>query len=670
MGAYIQLSDFLCSAESNSLYAERLKKQGYGPFSSHTLRLTRSVTGASHSKFATAFVEKHRKTGVIRVTFEKNLKTELSEMLMKTLTKKNFERNIELEKSLYHLYSRISEKDPDLIPVLDSAVYKISEIAVSPIILSLNPREAVSKATSVASRLRETLRIVRNLLKGRNAQFNVWLDLTILPVIGPVWDEMSLEITSNIISELGLPPTLFSTIYKLVSKFAISKETSKFIEEKTKFNQDEVYVLEERIRRLGSEISIEDLKKIEKAAKRNSIDIGKGLQKMTEKQSLTFSDVMNSFENLFEIIAFPPGELLGLISDELTQQYKFISKIQKKDSVSEQEIIILRNLNLAGKKYIADAKGALDGVRAIIIGVFEPIMMAKSFMEATKIWPDEELCENWKPSDIANHAALILVENNNFYRFGLQGQAVLQRNQYNQLFKEIDEKIESSSSILTLVFGDIDTSSEEDTEGLFSSVLEIIENIKKAGLSVKSFGPLTFAVIADNRDYGARKIAQVLDALIPLDETPVPGIGLASAPYGAGFISKEYPEGVLVAVGETIKRSMILSRLSWSVKRVLCDLSSALSLIKYCEEFKIFPYKSASFIQPEDPREILAEILYRRTEPHDIVMSSPPLHLQFFGALNKTRQLISTEDYGGELATLTGANIESPVFSITKKNVV
>lgn len=670
MGAYIQLSDFLCSAETNSLYAERLKKQGYGPFSSNTLRLTRSVTGASHSKFATAFIEKHRKTGIIRVTFEKNLKTELSEMLMKTLTKKNFERNVELEKSLYQLYSRVSENDPDLIPLLDSAIYKISEIVISPIILSLNPREAVSKATSVAARLRETLKNLRNLLKGRNAHFNIWLDLTLLPVIGPVWDEMSLEIISNIISELGLPPTLFSTIYKLVSKFAISKETSKFIDEKNKFTQDEFFVLEERIRRLGSEISIEDLKKIEKAAKRNSIDIGKGLQKMTEKQSLMFSDVMNSYENLFEIIAFPPGDLLGIISDELTQQYKFISKIKKKDPVSEQEVIILRNLNLSGKKYIADAKGALDGVRAIIIGVFEPIMMAKSLMEITKIWPDEELCENWKPQDIANHAALVLIENDNFYRFGLQGQVVLQRNQFHQLFKDIDEKIESSSSILTLVFGDIDTTSEEDTEGLFSSVLEIIENIKKAGLQVKSFGSLTFAVTADNQNSGAQKIIQVLDALIPPDETPVPGIGLASAPYGAGFISKEYPDGILVAVGETVKRSIILSRLSWNVKRALCDLSSALSMIKYCEEFKIFPFKTASFNQPEDPREILAEILYRRTEPHDIVMESPPLHIQFFGALNKSRQLISTEDYGGELATLTGTKIESSVFSITKKNAI
>ncbi|MBN2363374.1 hypothetical protein JXL83_04500 [candidate division WOR-3 bacterium] len=667
MGAYIQLSDFLCSAESSSFYSEKLKKQGYGPFASHTLRLTRSVSGASHSKQASLFVEKHRKTGVIRVSFEGNLKTELSDMLLKTLTKKSSEKNIDLEKTLYHLYSRISETDPDLIPILDASVYKLAEIATAPVLFSLPAKDAVNKASSVAGRLREALRSVRKLLKSRNTSFNLWLDLTILPVVGPVWDDLSLEIASNIISELGLPPTIFSSIYKSVSKYAISREIAKFTDEKPRFSSEDLSILEERINRLGSEISIEDLKKLEKSAKKNPVEIGRSFHLMSEKQSLSFSDVINSFENLFELIAFPPGDLLNLISDELTQQYRFISKIDKKDSKIEQENIILRNLNLAGKKYMADAKGALDGVRAIIVGVFEPIMTAKSFIETLRIWPDEELNESWSPWDVANHAALVLVENENFYRFGLQGKVILDRDKDQPLFKEINEKINSSSAILTLVFGDIETTSDEDTEGLFSSVSEIIDHIRKANLSIRSFGPLTFAVTADNSEGGAMKIAKVLDALIPFDETPVPGIGIASAPYGEGFLAKTYSEGVLVAAGETVKRSMILSRLSWSVKRVLCDLSSTLSLIKYCDEFRILPYRSASFPQFDDPKEILANILYRRTEPHDIAMMSPPLHFQFFGALNKSRQLISTDDYGGDLSTLTGSNIEGPVFSITKK---
>ncbi len=667
MGNYIQLADFLCSAEHHSLYAEKLKKEGYGPFASHTLRLTRSVSGAFHAPQAVSFVEKHRKTGIVRVTFEGNLKTELSDLLLKTLTKKTQERNIDLEKSMYHLYSRITESDPDLAPVIDASFYKLAEIATSPIILSLPPKEAVRKGNSMATRLRESVRSVRKLLKSRNSVFNVWLDLTILPVIGPVWDELSLELVSNIISELGLPPTIFSSIYKSVSKFAISKEITKFIEEKPRFTADDLSFLEERISRLGSEISIEEVKKLEKHAKKNSSEIGRKFHIMSEKQSIGFSDVMNSFENLFELIAFPPQDLLNLISDELTQQYRFISKIAKKDSKIEQENIILRNLNLAGGKYMADAKGALDAVRAIIVGVFEPIMTAKSFVEATKIWPDEELNESWSPWDTANHAALVLIENENFYRFGLHGKTVLERSKNLPLYKEIKEKLDASSSIMTLVFGDIETNSDEDTEGLFSSVSEIIEQIKSAGLEVRSFGPLTFAVTAENSDGGAVKISKILDSLIPAEETPVPGIGIASALLGEGFLAKTYPGGILVAAGETVKRSMILSRLSWTVKRVLCDLSTALSLIRYCEEFKILSYRNASFSVLDDPREILASILYRRTEPHDIALVHPPLYLQFFGALNKSRQLISTDDYGGEISTLMGNNIEGPVFSVTKK---
>jgi len=288
-------------------------------------------------------------------------------------------------------------------------------------------------------------------------------------------------------------------------------------------------------------------------------------------------------------------------------------------------------------------------------------------LDIVRIWPDEELTYNSNDAtDLTHHAAIVLIENDNFYRFGEKSNIIIRTKHDKHLYKQINSLINEYFVLLTLIFGDIDSTSQEEIDGLQETIRNITSTVEAQGLKLISFGPMTLLVVSDRGPEAAKKIGLVIEKLIPEDNSPIPGISMTAAPEGPGFMTKVIDEKIRVASGETTKRALALAKLSWSVGRCLCDLPSALALISGAQKYKILSMKQTVF--PElNIDDTLAHILVRRDEPHNILLKEPDLFIQFFGVMNKSKQVMGADDYIGDLSTAAGISIDGPIFTLNMK---
>lgn len=668
MGKLIQLSDFLCAAENNSRYSESLRRTAYGPYASHTLRLTKTVSGKILPEPALFFIEKHRSTGLIRISFNEEQKNKISKLFMRELLQRtNPGKESDLEKIIYRQYYQIAQKNPDSLVLFETALFRLADMSLSPALISLKTKEAIDKGYYASVRWRNIIRTIRKSIRKRGIHPIFIADVSVLPIIGPLWEYIPLDLISNLINELGLPLGIFVAIYKIVTRYAVKKSIDSYITDRTRLKKEDLNLIDEKLDRFRGEIPIETQKKLKKIFKKNKLKPREDFLSSRGKEHTLLIDVLESFENIYELFTIPPGELLSEISDELTYYYKILNKSGKRSKYREEEIISLKNLQLGGKKYIADAKGALDAMRAVLVGVFEPIRSAKALLDIVRIWPDEELTYNSNDSsDLTHHAAIVLIENDNFYRFGDKSNIIIRTKHDKHLYKQINSLINEYFVLLTLIFGDIDSTSQEEIEGLQETIRNITSTVEAQGLKLISFGPMTLLVVSDRGPEAAKKIGLVIEKLIPEDNSPIPGISMTAAPEGPGFMTKVIDGKIRVTSGETTKRALTLAKLSWSVGRCLCDLPSTLALISGAQKYKILSMKQTVF--PElNIDDTLAHILVRRDEPHNILLKEPDLFIQFFGVMNKSKQVMGSDDYIGDLSTAAGISIDGPIFTLNMK---
>ena len=670
MGKLIQLADYLNAAENSSHYADSLRKKGYGPYASCTLRLTKTVSGKTLPEPALFFVEKHRSTGLIRTAFTQDFKQKITDLYAKELMHRyQTGKESELERIIYQHYLHIAQREPDSLVLFETALFRLADIALSPAMLSSPTKSAIEKATYAAGKWRTIIRNIRKSIRKRGIHPIFIADVSILPIIGPLWDDISLDIVSTLISELGLPLGIFNILYRIITSFAVKKSIQDYVEKYPVIKQPDLTVIEEKVSRLGGELSLESYNYLSKICKKNKLNITPELTALREKDIFLLHHVLESYENIYQLFTIPPGELLTEISDQLTHYYKSLSKDKKKYPTWEEEYTSLKNLHLGGKKYIADAQGALDAIRAVMVGVLEPIRSAKALLDIVRIWPDEEIISNSNDSvtDISHHAAVVLIENDNFYRFGKTGNVMIHPHHDQHMFNQIDSLIQESIMMMVLIFGDVDSTSQEEIEGLESTIGNIYNIVDQHNLNLIPYGPMTFMVTTQRGREGAAKIGQITQQLIPQDNSPLPGIALAAAPPGPGFLTKNINQNLKITSGVTTKRVLTLAKLSWSVGRSLADLTSILSLIYSANKFEILSLKQTAF--PEvDIEQALAHILVRRAEPHNLILREPDLLIQLFGVMNKSKQVFASDDFVGDLSTCAGLTLEGPIFSLSRIN--